>query len=134
MTRSPTKKIIAIFSKLHHILCSVFPFCPGAAGKVLLNLIKLVFVRMLKLRKNSRVPNEGLLRIQWIESISKTQQYDFHSTNFDISELHFTKEDFVERESSKVLNEFAIPSPFKTVRNSSELMIYVVLKYHFSIL
>lgn len=75
---------------------------------------------MLKLRKNSRVPNEGLLRIQWIESISKTQQYDIHSTNFDICELHFTKEDFVERESSKVLNKFAIPSSFKTVQNSSE--------------
>lgn len=63
-----------------------------------------------------RVPKEGKLRSQWIESIAKYQQYDFYAIDFNVCELHFTETDFLNSESVKMLKLSAIPSVFPTVQ------------------
>lgn len=60
-----------------------------------------------------KVPKEGLKRNQWIESISKHQQYDFYNLNFQVCELHFLSEDFTIKSGARILKPNAFPSVFE---------------------
>lgn len=60
-----------------------------------------------------KVPKEGLKRNQWIESISKHQQYDFYNLNFQVCELHFLSEDFTNKSGARILKPNAFPSVFE---------------------
>lgn len=47
------------------------------------------------------MPNAGELRIQWINRILQHQEYEFHTRDFFVCEMHFLKEDF---ESNQPMN------------------------------
>lgn len=60
-----------------------------------------------------KVPKEGVMRKQWIESISKHQEFDFYNLNFIICELHFLSEDFTNKSGARILKQNAIPTFFE---------------------
>lgn len=61
-----------------------------------------------------RIPFFGAQRIQWIDAISKYQEFDFFKTNFTVCEEHFVCEVFNE---NGILRSHAIPSIFQSVEN-----------------
>lgn len=62
----------------------------------------------------------GFKRQQWIQAIEKTQEFDYSSPGFDICDLHFKTQDFIQKENKiKILRSDAIPSVFVLRENNN---------------
>lgn len=62
-----------------------------------------------------RTPSFGAQRVQWIEAISKHQEFDFHNTNFKVCGRHFSQNDF---ENQNILKVDSVPSIFDIVETN----------------
>lgn len=59
------------------------------------------------------VPPIGPQRLQWIQAIEKNQEFDYSCSEFDVCNLHFRTEDFINKKGGiQFLRSDAVPSLF----------------------
>lgn len=68
------------------------------------------------------MPSFGVQRVEWIEAISKHQEFDIFNTDFTVCGLHFSQEAFTE--NGKELKKFAIPSIFENSVNNPNVELF----------